>query len=150
MLTGKIFYAALAAGIAFIIIGTASGIYTNTAVDVSLDNAVRPGESDIITPLMDVGNTASIKVDGSIFDITIQEPDGQVVISENNATFFNYDLTAQKSGEYRIVIDNNGMENLTVSGRAQTKSGSFGFAGALMLVTTGVIVIGLGLRFRNH
>ncbi|HEX7032082.1 MAG TPA: hypothetical protein VF172_03690 [Nitrososphaera sp.] len=150
MLTGKIFYATLVAGIAFIIIGTASGIYTNTAVDVPLDNSVRPGESDIITPLMDVGNTASITVAGSTFDITIQEPDGQMVVSDNNATFFNYDLTAQKSGEYRIVIDNNGSEALTVSGHAQTKSNAFGLTGALMLVTTGVIVIGLGLRFRNH
>jgi hypothetical protein len=149
-LTSKIFYIALAAGIAFIIIGAASGIYTNTAVDVPLDNTVRPGASDIITPLMDTGNTASITVSGSIFDITIQEPDGQVVVSETNATSFSYDLTAQKSGEYRIVIDNNGGEDLTVSGRAQTKSGTFGFAGALMLVTTGVIVIGLGMRFRNH
>lgn len=150
MLAGKIFYAALAAGIAFIIIGVASSIYTNTAVDVPLDNTVRPGASDIITPLMDVDNTARITVAGSTFDITIQEPDGQVIISENNATSFSYDLTAQEAGEYRIVIDNNGSDDLTVSGHTQTKSSAFGLTAALMLVITGVIVIGLSLRFRNR
>lgn len=149
-MASKIFYAAMAAGIAFIVIGAASGVYTNTAVEVPLDNTVRPSGSDVITPLMDVGNTASITVSGSIFDVTIQEPDGQVLVSQNNSTFFSYDLTAQKSGEYRIVIENNGSEDLTVSGRAQTKSNGFGLTGALMLVTTGVIVIGLGLRFRHH
>lgn len=150
MLAGKIFYAALAAGVAFIIIGVASSIYTNTAVDVPLDNTVRPGTSDIITPLMDVDNTASITVTGSTFDITIQEPDGQVIVSESNATSFSYDLTAQKAGEYRIVIDNTGSEDLAVSGHTQTKSSAFGLTGALMLMITGIIVIGLSLRFRNR
>ncbi|MEW6603993.1 MAG: hypothetical protein AB1351_04810 [Thermoproteota archaeon] len=150
MLAGKIFYAALAAGIAFIIIGVASSIYTNTAVDVPLDNTVRPGASDIITPLMDVGNTASITIAGSTFDVMIQAPEGQVIISENNATSFSYDLTAQDAGEYRIVIDNNGNDDLTVSGHAQTKSSAFGLTGALMLVITGVIVIGLSMRFRDR
>lgn len=149
-MASKVFYAALAAGIVFIIIGAASSIYTNTAVDVRLDNTVRPGTSDIITPEMDVGNTASITVSGSAFDITIQEPDGQVIASESNATSFSHDLTAKKAGEYRIVIDNTGSTELAVSGHAQTKSSPLGFTGALMLMITGVIVVGLSLRFRNR
>jgi hypothetical protein len=149
-LAGKLFYAALAAGIAFIAIGAASSIYANTAVDVSLDNTVTPGTSDIIHPDMNVGNTASIAVSGSTFDITITEPDGQVVASESNATSFNYELTAQKAGEHRIEITNTGSTDLTVSGHTQTKSSPLGLSAALMLMVTGVIVIGLGLRFRNR
>lgn len=149
-MASKIFYAALAAGIAFIIIGAASSIYSNTAVDVRLDNTVRPSTSDIITPEMDIGNTASIMVTGSTFNIIIREPDGQVIASESNTTSFNYNLTAQKTGEYRIVIDNIGNADLVVSGHTQTKSSVFGLTGALMLMITGVIVIGLSLRFRNR
>lgn len=96
MLASKVFYAALAAGIAFIIIGVASSIYTNTAVDVSLDYIVGPGISDIITPDMNVGNTASIMVTGSRFNVTIKDPDGQVIRSESNVTSFSHNLTAQK------------------------------------------------------
>lgn len=150
MLTSKIFYAALAAGIAFIAIGAASSIYTNTAVDVPLDNVVGPGMPDIITPNMNVGSTASIMVAGSTFNVTIMDPDRQVIASENNAESFSYDLTAQKAGEHRIEIVNTGNSDLTVSGHAQTKSSPLGLTGALMLMITGVILVGLSLRFRNR
>ena len=149
-MASKVFYAALAAGIAFLAIGAASSIYANTAVDVRLDNTVEPKTPDIITPDMNAGNTASIMVSGSTFDIKIQEPDGQVIKSESNATSFNYDLTAQKAGEYRIEIVNVGDTDLTVSGNAQTKSSPLALSGGLMLMVTGVIVIGLSLRFKNR
>jgi hypothetical protein len=149
-LASKVFYAALAAGIAFIVIGAASSIYTNTAVDVPLDNTVSPGTVDEITPDMEVGNTASIMVSGSTFDITIKDPDGQELASETNSTSFSYDLTAQKAGVHTIEIDNTGSTSLTVSGHAQTKASPLGLSGALMLMITGVIVIGLSLRFRNR
>jgi len=144
------FYAAIAAGIAFIAIGAASSIYSNIAVDVPLDNTVRPGAPDIITPDMDVGNTASISVTGSTFNIKIEDPVRQVIISENNVTSFSYDLKAQKAGQHRIEIMNTGGTELAVSGHAQTKSSPLALSGALMLLVTGVIVIGLGLRFRKN
>ena len=150
MLAGKLFYAAMAAGVAFIVIGAASSIYANTVVDVPLDNTVGPGLPDIITPDMNVGSTASIVVSGSKFNITITDPDRQVIRSESGIASFNYDLTAQKAGEYRIEIVNTGSTDLTVSGHAQTKSSPLNLTVALMLVVTGVIVIGLGLRFRNR
>lgn len=150
MLAGKMFYAALAAGVAFIVIGAASSIYSNMAVDVPLDNTVRPGTTDIIRPDMNVGSTASIMVSGSMFNITIQEPDGQVIRSESNVASFNYDLTAQKAGVHTIEILNTGSTDLTVSGHTQTKASPLGLSAALMLMVTGVIVIGLGLRFRNR
>lgn len=150
MLASKVFYAALAAGIAFIIIGVASSIYTNTAVDVPLDNTVRSGMPDIITPDMNVGNTASITVTGSKFNVTIKDPDRQVIRSASNVTSFSHDLTAQKAGEYIIEIVNTGNSDLTVTGYAQTKGSPLGLTGALMLMITGVIVVGLGLRFRNR
>jgi hypothetical protein len=144
------YYAAIAAGIAFIAIGAASSIYSNIAVDVRLDNTVRPGATDIITPDMDVGNTASISVAGSMFNIKIEDPGRQVIRSGNNITSFSYDLTAQKAGQYRIEIMNTGSTDLAVSGHAQTKSSPLALSGALMLLVTGVVVIGLGLRFRKN
>ena len=91
-MAGKMFYSAMAAGIAFIAIGAASSIYSNTAVDVPLDNTVRPGASDIITPDMNIGNAASITVTGSTFNIKIEDPEGKVIRSDSNITSFNYEL----------------------------------------------------------
>ena len=150
MLASKVFYAAMVAGVAFIVICVASSIYTNTAVDVPLDNTVRPGMPDIITPDMNVGNTASIMVTGSTFNVKIEDPDKQVIKAESNVTSFSHELTAQKAGEYRIEIVNTGSSDVTVTGHTQTKSSPLGLTGALMLMITGVIVVGLGLRFRSH
>jgi hypothetical protein len=150
MLASKAFYAAIAAGVAFVAIGIASSVYSNVPVDVRLDNTIRPGTVDVITPDMNVESTANITVSGSTFNIEIKDPDGQVIESESGISSFNYDLTAQKAGQHRITINNTGTSDLSIAGHAQTKASPLGLTGALMLVVTGIITIGLGLRFRRR
>jgi hypothetical protein len=150
MPASKVFYIAITAGIAFIAIGIASSIYSNVPVDVPLDNTIRPGTVDIITPDMNVESTASISVSGNSFHIEIRDSDGQVIESRSSNSTFNYDLVAQKAGQHIITINNTGTSDLNIAGHAQTKSSPLGLSGALMLVVTGIIVIGLGLRFRRH
>src|SRR5215211_4516972 len=150
MLSSRVFYIAIAAGVAFIAIGIASSVYSNVPVDVPVDNTIRPGTVDVITPDMNVESTASITVIGSTFYIEIKDPDGQVIESKSGISSFSYDLTAQKAGQYRITINNTGTSDLTIDGHAQTKASPLGLSGALMLVVTGIITIGLGLRFRRH
>ena len=150
MQASKVFYIAIAAGIVFIAIGIASSIYSNVPVDVPLDNTIRPGTEDVITPDMNVGSTASISVSGNTFHIEIKDPDDQVIESRSYNSSFSYDLTAQKASHHRITINNTGTSDLTIEGSAQTKSSPLGLSGALMLVVTGIITIGLGLRFRRH
>ncbi len=150
MLAGKVFYIAIAAGIVFIVIGIASSVYSNVPVDVPLDNTIRPGTVDIITPDMNVESTASISVSGTTFHIEIKDPDGQVIESRSGNSTLIYDLTAQKAGQHTITINNTGTSDLTIAGHAQTKSTPLGLIGALMLVVTGIITIGIGLRFRRH
>ncbi len=68
----KAFYALLSAGIAFILVGVMSAIYNSIPVEVSIGNTLQPGKIDILTPNMNIGNTANITVTGSAFNITIQ------------------------------------------------------------------------------
>ena len=150
MPASKLFYIAIAAGIAFIAIGTATIIYSNIPVDVPLDNTIGPGTVDVITPDMNVESTASISVSGDTFHVEIKDPDGQVIESRSGNSTFNYDLTAQKAGQHIITVNNTGTSDLTIAGHAQTKSTPFGLVGASMLVVTGIITIGLGLRFGRH
>jgi hypothetical protein len=150
MPTSRIFYVAIAAGIAFITIGIASSVYSNVPVDVPLDNTIRPGTMDIITPDMNVESTARISMSGATFHIEITDPDGQIIESRSSNSSFSYDLTAQKAGQHKIKINNTGTTDLIIGGHAQTKSSPLGISGALMLVVTGIITIGLGLRFRRH
>lgn len=149
-MAGTVYYAALAAGAAFIVIGIASSLYSVTPVDVPLDNTLRQGMVDVITPDMNAGNTAAIMVTGQAYEITIEDPDGQEIAFERGNSTFAYDLTAQKAGEYRITVNNTGSSDVNIAGHAQTKSSALGLTAALMLAVTGVIVIGLALRFRRH
>ncbi|MGI0019480.1 MAG: hypothetical protein ACREAY_03305 [Nitrososphaera sp.] len=149
-MAGKTFYLMLAAGAAFIVIGVASSVYSGVVVDVPLDNTVRPGLTDELSPDMEVGNTASLAVSGSTFDIEITDPEGEVLGNQTGISSFSYELTAQKAGEYRFVIENTGDEDLQITGRAQTKGNPLGVLAPLLLAVTGIIVVGLSLRFRNR
>lgn len=144
----KAFPIMMAAGAAFIAIGIAALIYTGVAVEVPLDNTVPPGTPDEISPEMDIGNTLSMQASGSTFDVDVYDPDGNVIASEDGLSNFTYELTADKAGEYRIVLQNTGDENVQITGTTQTKSSAFESVSKMLLIITGVIVIGLGLRFR--
>lgn len=150
MAPAKTFIAMLGAGAVFIVIGIAASIYANTAVAVPLDGTLKPGLADELSPDMNVGNTASVKIKNSTFDVQIKDPDGDVIASQQGVSNYAYELTATKAGEYRISIQNTGKQDIQITGTAQTKSSPLEFSGSLMLVVTGIIVIGLGLRFRGR
>ena len=144
------FYAVLAAGIAFIVIGIASVLYNNTPVSVPLKGTLKPGLTDILTPNMNIGNTADILINGSTFNVTITDPNKQIIKFEHGISDFNYNFSSEKEGVYRIEIKNTGSSELTVGGHAKTKGSEIAFGGQMMLIITGIIVTGLSLRLRRH
>lgn len=149
-MAGKTFFAMLAAGAAFIAIGIAASVYSGVSVDVPLDGTLAPGLTDELSPEMNAGDTAALQVRGSVFNVEIKDPDGQLLTSQANQTQYSYELTAAKAGEYRFMITNTGSEQVTITGHAKTKASPLGFSGPLLLVVTGIIVVGLSLRFRNR
>jgi hypothetical protein len=146
----KVFYVLLAAGLSFIFIGTVSAVYNSIPVEVPIDNSIQPSKTDIITPNMNTGNTANITVKGSLFNITITDPDRKVITSDNESSYFHYFLVAQKEGEHTIAVNNIGDSQLNIIGSAYTKGNPIAFSGQLMLVITGVIVTGLSLKLKNR
>jgi hypothetical protein len=146
----KAFYALLAAGLSFIIIGAVSAVYNSVPVEVPIDNSIQPNKIDIITPDMNMGNTANLTVTGSLFNITIADPDRKVIRSDNESSYFHYILVAQKEGEHTITVKNVGNSQLDIVGSAYTKGNPIAFSGQMMLIITGVIVAGLGLKLKNR
>lgn len=142
----RIFYILLGAGISFIVIGSASALYTLTPVPVSLNGTVEAGQSDTLTPSMNVGNPVSLSVTGSNSSIEIVDPENDVIRSVTNIADFRFNFTAQKDGQYLISIENLGSSDLYIAGSAFTKGSQIAFGGQLMLIVTGIIVLGLGLR----
>lgn len=142
----RIFYILLGAGVSFIIIGSASALYTLTPVPVSLNGTVGAGQSDTLTPNMNVGNPVVLSVTGSNSSIEIVDPENEVIRSVTNTANFQYNFTALTDGQYLISIENLGRSDLSITGSAFTKGNQIALGGQLMLIVTGIIVLGLGLR----
>jgi hypothetical protein len=145
----KTFYALLSAGVAFILVGAISAFYNSIPVEVPIGNSVQPGKIDVLTPSMNVENTANVTIKGSAFSIAIADPDGKVIKSGNNLSDFHYIVVAKKEGEHTITIRNTGNSQLYIEGSAYTKGNPIAFSGQIMLVVTGVIVTGLSLRLKK-
>lgn len=146
----KAFYALLSAGLAFVLVGTISAIYNAVPVEVSIDNTIPPGKIDILTPNMNIGNTANITIAGSMLNVTIADPNKKIIKSGNDITDFHYNFVAQKEGEHTITVKNTGNSQLYIEGSAYTKGNPIAFSGQMMLIITGIIVTGLSLRLRNR
>jgi hypothetical protein len=145
----KTFYALFSAGAAFIVVGAISAFYNSIPVEVPIGNTIQPGNTDILTPNMNVQNTANITITGSTFNVVIADPDGKVIKSGNNLSDFHYVVVAKNDGEHRITISNNGNSQLYIEGSAYTKGNPIAFSGQMMLIVTGVIVTGLSLRLKK-
>lgn len=143
------FYAVLVAGIAFIVIGIASVLYNNIPVDVPLTGTIKPSMTDILTPNMNIGNTAHVVINGSVFNVIITDPNKQLMKSADAVSNFDYNLIAKKEGVHRIEIKNVGSSELAIGGHAKTKGSEIAFGGQMMLIITGIIVTGFSLRLRH-
>ncbi|MGA7541736.1 MAG: hypothetical protein WBW34_01625, partial [Nitrososphaeraceae archaeon] len=110
----------------------------------------QPNNTDIIAPNMNIGNTAKITVTGSLFNITITDPDRKIIRSDNESSYFHYILVAQKEGKHTITVKNVGNSQLNIVGSAYTKGNPIAFSAHMMLIITGVIVTGLSLKLKNR
>jgi hypothetical protein len=95
---------------------------------------------------MNPGSKANITINGSRFDFAVYGSDKELILSVKNMTYFNYDLVANKSGEFRFEIKNIGTSSLNIMGSAETKASPLALGAAMMLIITGIIVAGLGIR----
>ena len=133
-------------GIAFIVIGAASMIDSNTPRKVAIDSTLEANLTDVITPIMNNGSVGKIIIDGSKFNFKIEDPNKSIIVSVSNNTHYQYDLVANDEGEYRFETKNIGNTVLNIDGEVETKASPLAFAGQMMLLITGIIVLGIGMK----
>jgi hypothetical protein len=142
----KTFYILMASGVAFIVIGAASMIDSNIPRKVALDSTLGANLTDVITPIMNKGSVGEIIIDGSKFNFKIEDPDRSIVVSVTNHSHYKYNLVANKEGEYRFETKNLGSSVLNIDGEVETKASALAFGGQMMLLITGIIVLGIGMK----
>lgn len=138
------------AGIVFIGIGVAGIIDSNTSRFVEITETMEPNQTEVFTPDMNSGNTIKVYGNGSDFQIVALDPNKQILLNKSSVNYnkLNETLTAKVGGEYRIMIMNQGDTVLSLYFGAFSKANSLAFGGQMMLIITGIVVIGLGLRAR--
>ena len=136
----------MASGIAFIVIGAASMIDSNIPRKVALDSTLGANLTDVITPIMNKGSVGQIMIDGSKFNFKIEDPDKSIVVSVTNQSHYKYNLVANKEGEYRFETKNLGSLALNIDGEVETRANALAFGGQMMLLITGIIVLGIGMK----
>jgi hypothetical protein len=144
----KTFYILLISGIAFIVIGATSMIDSAIPREVSLDITLDANSTDVVTPIMNKGSVGNIIIDGSKFNFKIEDPNKSVLVSVTNQSHYEYDLIANNEGEYRFETKNVGTSQLNIDGEVESKAPPLAFAGQMMLLITGIIVLGFGIKTR--
>lgn len=143
------FYGLLIAGIIFIAIGLLSIYYSNSSVKVDVDGVIKPNSVDILSPNMEIGNTAFISVSGSLFNMSITYPNKTINTLTESSSNYSFNLTATQDGEYFIEINNLGNSDILIDGYAFTKANNFTLIGQIILIITGVVIVTLGIRTRK-
>lgn len=139
-------YGLIAAGIIFIGIGLISLFYVNISIKVKLDGVIEPGKVDIITPNMNIGDTLTIYISGSKFDLNITGPEKNNIAFMNSVSNVNNTYQAKITGKHVIQITNVGNTTVLVEGDTYTKGNQSFYIGQIMLIITGIVILGLGIR----
>ena len=140
-----------AAGSIFIGIGIASIADSNIPRFVQISEIIKPNQTGIFTPDMNIGNIANIFFNRSDASIVIMSPNNAVIMNKTQDNqVFNETIKAENNGKYKIGITNTGNTDLALNLGAFSKASPIAFSGQMMLIITGIIIIGLGMRMRKQ
>jgi hypothetical protein len=140
-----------AAGSIFIGIGIASIADSNIPRFVQISEIIKPNQTGIFTPDMNIGNIANIFFNRSDASIVIMSPNNAVIMNKTQHNqIFNETIKAENNGKYKIGITNTGNTDLSLNLGAFSKASPIAFSGQMMLIITGIIIIGLGMRMRKQ
>ena len=137
------------AGFTFIGIGIASIVDSYTPRFVEITERIDPNESEVFTPDMNAGNIANIYINGSKSRVVVMDPNSNLMLNKTNVNgIFNETIISEVNGKYRIQVVNDGNSILNLNLGAFSKASPIAFSGQMMLIITGIVVLGLGIRTR--
>lgn len=137
------------AGFTFIGIGIVSIVDSYIPRFVEITEKIDPNQTEVFTPDMNAGNIANIYINGSGSRVSVMDPNNNLILNETDVNgIFNETITSEIDGKYRIQIVNDGSNLLNLNLGAYSKASPIAFSGQMMLIITGVVILGLGIRTR--
>ena len=137
------------AGFTFIGIGIASIIDSYIPRFVEITEKIDPNQSEVFTPDMNAGNIAIIYINGSESRVLAMNPNNNLILNKTDVNgIFNETITSDVNGKYTIEVVNEGSGILNLNLGAFSKASPIAFSGQMMLIITGIVILGLGIRTR--
>jgi len=137
------------AGFIFIGIGIVSIIDSYIPRFVEITEKIDPNQTEVFTPDMNAGNIAIVYINGSDARVLVMDPNNNLILNETDINgIFNKTITSQINGKYNIQVVNYGSDILNLDLGAFSKASPIAFSGQMMLIITGIVILGLGIRTR--
>ena len=138
----------LVVGTAIIAIGGISLLSHIGPLTVYEDYTVAIGDSMSYTIPAPASTPQHMKIVGDAFDIKLQSPaDGLQIPTTSHKKETSIDWVHLEDGESRIQIQNTGESELSITGELVRSSDPVWFTFDLMVITSGMVIIGFSMGF---
>ncbi|MFQ5497657.1 MAG: hypothetical protein ACE5DU_07225 [Nitrosopumilus sp.] len=138
----------LVVGSAIIAIGGYSLILHIGTITINENYVVAVGDSVPYTIPAPEGTRQTMKITGDAFDLKLESPsDGLQIPNTSYKKELNLDWTHLADGETRILVQNTGNTELTITGELERTSDPIWFTFDLMVITSGMVIIGFSMGF---
>ena len=138
----------LIVGSAIIAIGGYSLLLHIGMITINEDYAVEVGDSMAYTIPAPASTPQHMKIIGDAFDMKLQSPgDGLQILKTSYKKEVTLDWVHLADGETKILIQNTGNTELSVTGKLIRSSDPVWFTFDLMVITSGMVIIGFSMGF---
>jgi hypothetical protein len=134
-------------GAAIIAIGLYALVTSIGLQTVDVEEKIEVGESTTYQFLAPKSSHQNFKVMGESFHIKLETPANGIQEDNNFKNEISFDWYVLAEGTNRIVIQNTGQSELTVSGIFEKNTDPILFTYHIMVVTAGVVIIGFSAGF---
>ena len=123
-------------------------LHIGPTVDMDEYFLVVVGDSIPLTIPAPANAPQSILIRGDAFDLKLQSPgDGLQIPNTSYKNELNLEWTPVESGDTKILIQNTGDSDLEISAKTKQTPNPFGFTFDVMVLITGMIIIGFSMGF---
>ena len=138
----------LVVGSVIIAIGGYSLILHIGTITVNENYVVAVGDSVPYTIPAPEHTPQTMKITGDAFDLKLESPaNGLQIPNTSYKKELNLDWTHLADGETRILVQNTGNTELTITGELVRTSDPIWFTFDLMVITSGMVIIGFSMGF---
>ncbi|MDA7959833.1 MAG: hypothetical protein MPJ08_03775 [Nitrosopumilus sp.] len=141
-------YAGIAAGVVILAIGVAALANSLLTTHISGESLVGPGFDDAYSFVAPAGSEHRFSVSGGPYTVDLSSPGGLQLDGHAGEDGEEFAWSHAEDGPSRLTVRNTGAGDVTVSYSFETPPDPLLVTYPLMVMVTGIVIVGLGIGFR--